>query len=570
MADPINTQGQTSATNPPPPPPDAGPPQQPADVQTGMTAPPPTPPPPQPGDVPNLPQPTQPKVVYSDKKPGLMGVLDEVFDWVAGKQGTRVAYDDAGNRYVEHPVLTRGQQWAKLGEEAFRGAAAGAAARTKGAALFTGAQASAEAQEKQEKQQAEDADKNAAVARQTRMDAANDHIRDLQRAELTFRLDREKQEASEQDQKFSMEMRDTYENKLGGRLLGNYNTDNFTDVIKDHPDFAKWAIDPKQVFMVPHMQDGKRQGNDFYFVPQDQMKKIVPPDEKFPRYVAPKDMSDPKARGTVEYYTPSDPQTYADKARAESTVGLELAKEQDRIGKYYQNETAAITAAYAKPKTEAEIDELHARAQAYRDERGRQAQNRMDTQTYKEYLVDDKEVSTLWNSAQQQQDNIGMAKTELNSGAEGQALGTIKTIVALAGGKSSGVRVTMPELNSIATARGIKGGIEGFINQLSGQGKYSDEQIQQLNGILDDAAANVGKKQTNYFNTLRDLSAADNPTQLRQVMNNYRAQSMGLSATTPAPGAPTAPGTPAAPGTAQPTLIPGANDFWGKQQMAPK
>lgn len=98
-------------------------------------------------------------------------------------------------------------------------------------------------------------------------------------------------------------------------------------------------------------------------------------------------------------------------------------------------------------------------------------------------------------SAGAQLEKIADARAMLNGSAESQALGVPKVLTALVGGQGTGVRITTPELNAIAKARGISGDFEGFLNKISGKGALTSTQQQQLTQILDDVKTRILQKQ---------------------------------------------------------------------------
>lgn len=107
-----------------------------------------------------------------------------------------------------------------------------------------------------------------------------------------------------------------------------------------------------------------------------------------------------------------------------------------------------------------------------------------------------------------QLEKIADARAMINGNAESQALGIPKVLTALVSGVGSGVRITQPELNAIGTARGVKGDVEGFINSVSGKGKLTDTQKQQLTGILNDVETRVRQKQAIANDALDKINGA--------------------------------------------------------------
>jgi len=124
--------------------------------------------------------------------------------------------------------------------------------------------------------------------------------------------------------------------------------------------------------------------------------------------------------------------------------------------------------------------------------------------------------------ANSQLEKIADARAMINGSAEAQALGVPKVFTALVGGQGSGVRITQPELNSIAKARGLTGDVEGFINSVSGAGKLTDTQKQQLTGILDDVAARVKQKQALANDALDKINGARNRDEIVKIDSDVR------------------------------------------------
>lgn len=129
--------------------------------------------------------------------------------------------------------------------------------------------------------------------------------------------------------------------------------------------------------------------------------------------------------------------------------------------------------------------------------------------------------------ANAQLEKIADAKTMINGSAEAQALGVPKVLTALVSGQGSGVRITLPELNAIAKARGLSGDIEGTLRSWSGAGKLTPTQQQQLSGILDDVQQRILAKQAIHSEALdringgasrADVIKADK--EARQKINN--------------------------------------------------
>jgi hypothetical protein len=127
-----------------------------------------------------------------------------------------------------------------------------------------------------------------------------------------------------------------------------------------------------------------------------------------------------------------------------------------------------------------------------------------------------------------QLEKIADARAMINGNAESQGLGVPKVLTALVGGQGTGVRITQAELQAIATARGIKGDIEGTLNKWSGQGALTKDQQKQLTQIMDDVKARLVEKQAisngaldtiNGASTREQIIAADKDA--RQKLNDF-------------------------------------------------
>lgn len=127
-------------------------------------------------------------------------------------------------------------------------------------------------------------------------------------------------------------------------------------------------------------------------------------------------------------------------------------------------------------------------------------------------------------AANAQLEKIADARAMINGNAESQALGVPKVLTALVSGQGSGVRITQPELNSIARARGISGSLEGFMNQMSGKGQLSAEQKKQLTGILDDVKQRLLQKQEVYNEALDNINGAGSRQEILQHEKTARGK----------------------------------------------
>ena len=146
------------------------------------------------------------------------------------------------------------------------------------------------------------------------------------------------------------------------------------------------------------------------------------------------------------------------------------------------------------------------------------------------------DLTKQFGVAQLQAQNAQLALNELkNGGAVGQAVGIIKSIVAAAGGQGSGVRVNIPEITSIAKARGWVGDFEGFINSGLGKGKLTSTQVNQLSQILGDIQQRAGQKLEQIHGAIGQIQDAETLEDINRATSGYRQQQ--ISAVSPNSGA---------------------------------
>jgi hypothetical protein len=120
------------------------------------------------------------------------------------------------------------------------------------------------------------------------------------------------------------------------------------------------------------------------------------------------------------------------------------------------------------------------------------------------------------------------------------ALVVVKSLVAAAGGQGSGVRITMPEINRIADARGIQGGAEVFMNKvlsLIDDNKYetlSDNQRQQLSGMLGDIRDRIQQKLEIANGALNTITNAADVKAIRKAQTDMTSALNEFNKTGPA------------------------------------
>lgn len=121
-----------------------------------------------------------------------------------------------------------------------------------------------------------------------------------------------------------------------------------------------------------------------------------------------------------------------------------------------------------------------------------------------------------------QLEKIDDARNMVTGNAEAQALGIPKVLTALVGGQGTGVRITTPELNAIAHARGWSGDFEGTLNRISGKGQLTGDQQKQLVQILDDAKTRIRAKQQIHNDALDKINGAGSRDEIIQADKNAR------------------------------------------------
>lgn len=121
-----------------------------------------------------------------------------------------------------------------------------------------------------------------------------------------------------------------------------------------------------------------------------------------------------------------------------------------------------------------------------------------------------------------QLEKIDETIADIDSGAEGQALGLTKVLTSLVSGAGTGVKVTQGELNAILQARGVQGDAQGFLNKISGQGSFSSTQREQLKRILEDVRNRVFSKLTMLNEVQNDIQNSSDYSSVGKAEEKYR------------------------------------------------
>ena len=207
--------------------------QQPPDVQTEGTG----RPAPQIAEQPTVAQ--GPTVLRPVRRTGLAGIVDEFADAVAGRQTSQIYQDDQGNKYIQHPNMTRGQQWQRIASEALHGAAAGFAAGQGPGGAARALNADVQAGDQQRQQIKQEQRQQEQDVKQSQLDKFNLIKLQHDTAAADFALTRMKINADEQDVQFANNQEDR-ERNLQSIDLGTFkDAGELANIKQQHPDFWK-------------------------------------------------------------------------------------------------------------------------------------------------------------------------------------------------------------------------------------------------------------------------------------------------------------------------------------------
>lgn len=180
-------------------------------------------------------------------------------------------------------------------------------------------------------------------------------------------------------------------------------------------------------------------------------------------------------------------------------------KDYDRVDKALGSVESAGATEAQRQQTNALKQQAMAATAAARDAAGNAGLDRETARMAKPY-------EKANDTASAQLDKIDDARNMISGNAEAQALGIPKVLTALVGGQGTGVRITTPELNAIATARGWTGDLQGTLNSISGKGKLTSTQQGQLKQILDDVKTRITQKRqiaNDALDKINDASGRD-------------------------------------------------------------
>lgn len=208
--------------------------------------------------------PVQPTVIEPVKRGGLAGLMDGMADVLAGKTRPELGRDQDGNTYVKETTLTHGQQWARIGAQLVKGAAAGLAAGkgagNMGKAALAGVQSGMQDTEGRQKSEQEAENQ----ASKINLDRANAQMLRMQVAEQAWRATRLGVEATQHDIEFSQGQEDRLE-KHGAVLLGTTaHAGDISHLMEKNPDLMKDLVKNNSLEFVPNYQNGKVAGFNVY------------------------------------------------------------------------------------------------------------------------------------------------------------------------------------------------------------------------------------------------------------------------------------------------------------------
>lgn len=112
--------------------------------------------------------------------------------------------------------------------------------------------------------------------------------------------------------------------------------------------------------------------------------------------------------------------------------------------------------------------------------------------------------------------------------AESGAIAGIKILTAIVSGQGSGVRITLPEINQVAKARGITGDFQSWWQRIQGQTQFTPQQVKELNSVLDGVKDLVNKKQKILDDGIDAISFAGTPEEAAKAESKLRKDLMGL------------------------------------------
>lgn len=212
---------------------------------------------------------TAPVVLRPIPKGGIRGLIDKTLDSLAGTNRPEVYTDQEGNQYIQHPAMTRTNQWIKVGQEALRGAAAGLAAGkgagNQGKALEAGVEAGTEMSDAEKKN-----------IQEQLLSQANSQKLKHELAAQSFALTRQQVKANQEDVQFYQQQEDRLASE-GGTFLGvAKDLGGIADIMRDTPGFHEAQVKQNRVMPVPNvLPDGTHDGFKVYMMPEGYNQQLT-------------------------------------------------------------------------------------------------------------------------------------------------------------------------------------------------------------------------------------------------------------------------------------------------------
>lgn len=302
-------------------------------------------------------------VVTSQKRQGIMGVVDSMLDVLTGRTTPETGVDQYGNKYVKQTTLTHGQQWMRLAGTLAHGAAAGLAAGRGAGHMGDAALAGFNAQQSDaDKQHARENEMNA-QARQQNLDNANNQALRMQMAEQAWKFTRLQQTAAQENVAWAQGQVDRYV-KEGGQVLATAeHAADIGKILKANPDVMRDMIVHHQIELVPHYnEDGTPGGIVAIKMPNGYRNQMLPTGTVFHTFDS--------ATGKLVEHQASEPMTAAERDDYETAAGVAQLKFQNDQAElaFKQQQTAASKATASEApsnirKNNAEANSANAEAE---------------------------------------------------------------------------------------------------------------------------------------------------------------------------------------------------------------
>lgn len=256
-----------------------------------------------------------PTVLIPQKKTGLAGIVQEFRDAVAGTTTPETYIDpNTGEKYVQHPYATPGQQWMRIAGEAVQGAAAGLAhGQGPGGgerAAAAGIEAGVNFRNQQFEKQDQEAEQNYQQQRQAKIDRANDQINTAKLVAQQLANTRMQVKGSQADIDWAETQQKFFEDPHNGfRLVGT--AQNVSDLSRiqreDEQDLLKNHYQQNSYVTVPmYNADGTAAGISIYAKSPGWGQQLAPSGTSIPIFTAPAKPGEAPTRKDV---TPTVPMT---------------------------------------------------------------------------------------------------------------------------------------------------------------------------------------------------------------------------------------------------------------------